>query len=254
MSRDFATRPYPTARSGFYVNEPICGEMVRAAMRLGFHVIAYDAEEGSTDARERAAAQSLYDQTFKRDPDARLVVNAGFSHIQKSGRHVGGESMAEIFQKLSGIEPLSIEQTMMIEHPRSSDDHPYYRAAIAAAHPDAPFVYVNDAGTPWTLKPRQYEVSVFFPPEKQTDGRPDWISLGGARKSVSVGGADCLGRFPCLIEAHYSAEGEDAVAADRVLLEADTITSAESVSGELSRVGVRSRRKSHHDARRYASN
>ena len=33
-------------RSGFYVNEPICGEMLRAALRLGYHVIAYDAEEG----------------------------------------------------------------------------------------------------------------------------------------------------------------------------------------------------------------
>ena len=221
LSRDFATHAYPTAHSGFYISEPICGEMLRAALRLGYHVIAYDAEEGSTDARERASAQSLFDQTFKRDPNARLVVNAGFSHIQKSGSHVGGESMAEVFQKISGIEPVSIEQTMMIEHLRDTDDHPYYRAAVAAEHPDAPFVYVSEAGKPWTLKPNQYDVSVFFPPEKHRDGRPDWISLGGARKSLQVGGADCLGKFPCLIEAHYAGEGDDAVAADRVVLEAD---------------------------------
>lgn len=221
LSRDFASHAYPTARSGFYVNEPICGEMLRAALRLGYHVVAYDAEEGSVDARERASAQSLYDQTFKRDPNARLVVNAGFSHIQKSGSHVGGESMAEIFQKISGVEPLSVEQTMMIEHPRVADDHPYYRAAVATDHPNVPFVYESDAGKPWTLKPNQYDVSVFFPPEKHIDGRPDWIDLGGARKSLHVGGTDCLGKFPCLIEARYAAEGEGAVAADRVVLEAD---------------------------------
>ena len=223
LSHDFASHAYPTAKSGFYVDEPICGEMLRTALRLGYHVIAYDAEEGGVDARERASAQSLYEQTFKRDPNARLVVNAGFSHIQKTGSHLGGESMAEVFQKISGIEPLSVEQTMMIEHPRSSDDHPYYQAAIAAQHADAPFVYENEAGQPWTLKPHQYDISVFFPQEKHIDGRPDWIDLGGTRKSLRVGGTDCLGNFPCLIQARYAAEGEDAVAADRVVLESDAI-------------------------------
>jgi hypothetical protein len=212
---------YPTARSGFYVDEPIYGEMIRAALRLGFHVIAYDADEGATAARERASAQALYDQVFKRDPAARLVVNAGFSHIQKSGDYFGGASMAEIFHTISGIEPLTVEQTMLIEHPRADDDHPIYRAAIAAAHPEAPFVYANDAGTPWTLKPKQYDVTVFFPPETRSDGRPDWVSLGGARRPVAVTGADCLQRFPCLLEARYATEGDDAVAADRIVLNAD---------------------------------
>jgi hypothetical protein len=212
---------YPTSRSGFYVNEPICGEMVRAALRLGFHVIAYDADEGATDTRERAGAQALYDQVFKRDPKAMLVVNAGFSHIQKSGDHVGGASMAEVFAKISGIEPLSIEQTMMIEHTRSEDDHPYYRAAIAATHTNAPFVYENDTGKPWTLKPGQYDVTVFFPPTTRSEQRPDWLSLGGMRQAVSVSGADCLERFPCLIEARYATEDDDVVAADRIAFEAD---------------------------------
>lgn len=212
---------YPTPESGFYVNEPICGEMVRAALRLGYHVIAYDAEEGATDARERAAAQSLYDQVFKRDPNARLVVNAGFSHIQKSGDHVGGVSMAEVFRTISGIDPLAVEQTMMIEHARSEDDHPYYRAAVVAPHPAGPFVYEDDAGNPWTLKPHRYDVSVFFPPETRVDGRPDWPNLGGARQPFQITGEDCRMRFPCLIEARYADEGDDAVAADRTALEAD---------------------------------
>ena len=47
-------------------------------------------------------------------------------------------------------------------------------------------MYESDAGKPWTLKPHQYDVSVFFPPEKHVDGRPDWINLGGARKPLLV--------------------------------------------------------------------
>jgi hypothetical protein len=213
-------RGYPSAESGFYINEPIYGEMVRAALRLGYHVVAYDAEDGDSDARERAGAQILYDKVFKHDPAARLVVNAGFSHIQKSGTHLGGKSMAEVFRAISGIDPLSIEQTMMIEHARSADDHPYYRAAMAAAHPQTPFVYATPAGSLWTLKPGRYDVSVFFPPQTSIDGRPDWVSLHGRRQPYALTDADCLQRFPCLIQAHYAAEGDDAVAADRVVFEA----------------------------------
>src|SRR5882724_12178451 len=56
---DLQTRGYPTAKSGFYVNEPLYGEMVRTALKLGYHVIAYDVENSGTgDARERAGAQN----------------------------------------------------------------------------------------------------------------------------------------------------------------------------------------------------
>ena len=210
---------YPTSRSGFYVNEPICGELVRTALRLGYHVIAYDADESASDVRERIGAKTLFEQTFQRDPNARLVVNAGFSHIAKSGEHLGGASMARQFQKISGIEPLTIEQTMMIEHVRIDADHPYYRSAVVAAHPIAPFVFENESGSLWTLKPGRYDVSVFFPPETRREGRPDWLSLRGSRLVQAVSGADCHETFPCLIEARYAAEGDNAVAADRVVFE-----------------------------------
>src|SRR5262249_58418024 len=99
--KELARRGYPTASSGFYVAEPICAEMIRAALRLGYTVVAYDAEgNGAGDTREKAGAEALNEQTFKRDPQARLVLDAGFGHIQKSGTHLGGTSMAENFRKL----------------------------------------------------------------------------------------------------------------------------------------------------------
>ena len=38
-----AARGYPTADSGFYTAEPISAEMVRTALKLGFHVVGYEA-------------------------------------------------------------------------------------------------------------------------------------------------------------------------------------------------------------------
>jgi hypothetical protein len=214
---DLQKRGYPTAQSGFYVNEPLYGEMVRTALRLGFKVVSYDAENaGVGDPRERAGAENLYSQVFKHDPNARLVVNAGFAHIQKSGKYLGGSSMVEFFQKISGIDALCIEQTMLIQHARSDQDHPNYLAATQAHHFAQPTVFVSSDGKPWTLKPGEYDVSVFFPPQDIGDPRPDWLTLGGLRSSYPVASDLCHNIFPCLIEARYANEGEDAIAADRV--------------------------------------
>ncbi len=210
-------RGYPTPDSGFYINEPLYGEMVRTALKLGFKVIAYDVENaGAGDPRELAGAQKLY-HVFKQDPNARLIVDAGFAHIQKTGKYLGGSSMAEFFEKMSGIDPLCIEQTMMIQHARPDQDHPYYTAIVDAFHMSWPIVFVDGKQT-WTLKPKEYDLSVVFPSYPHNDMRPDWLALGGLRTPYPVAGDMCRGRFPCLIEAHYANEGDDAVAADRALL------------------------------------
>jgi hypothetical protein len=212
-------RGYPTAKVGFYTEEPIYGEMVRAAQKLGYTIVAYDAEDaGVGDARERAGAQALYDQVFKRDPNARLIVNAGFGHIQKTGVYLGGSSMAKFFKKIAGVDPLAVEQTMLIQHARSDQDHPWYTAVMQTAHPPRPFVYVDAGNKPWTLKPELYDVSVFFPPTAETEGRPNWVSLGGTRQPYSISSDLCRNQFPCMIEARYAGEDEDAVAADRAVL------------------------------------
>ena len=217
--RDLQKRGYPTAKSGFYIDEPLYGEMVRTALRLGFRVIAYDVENaGVGDPRERAGAETLYDQVFRKDPNARLVVNAGFAHVQKSGVYLRGSSMGEFFRKVSGIDPLTIEQTMLIQHARPDQDHPYYVAVMQAQHPAQPIVFVRGDGKTWTLKPDKYDMSVFFPQHELVKQRPGWLTLDGLREAYPVGSELCRNQFPCMIEARYASEGDDAVAADRAVL------------------------------------
>jgi hypothetical protein len=216
--KDLNRRRYPIADRGFYTNEPLYAEMVRTALRLGYKVVAYDAENaGVGDPRERAGAENLNEQVFKKDPKARLVVNAGFAHVQKSGRYLGGSSMGEFFHKITGIDPLTIEQTMMIQHARPDQDHPYYLAITQSKHLSEPSVFV-DGDKAWTLKPNEYDMSVVFPPEETGPDRPDWLRLRGLRTPYGVASEICNGHFPCLVEARYADEGSDSIPADRALL------------------------------------
>lgn len=213
------SRGYPIDASGFYTREPVYAEMVRTALKLGFKVIAYEAtsDAGDSDARETAQARNIDEQVFKSNPHARLVVNAGYGHVVKSGIYLSGASMAEHLHKLIHIPMLSVEQTMLYPHPSSRGDHPYYTAVMQQLRPKVPVVFVNTAGKPWSLRPG-YDASVFFPPAQLLHGRPDWLSLGGLRRPYPVSGDDCHMHFPCLVEARYSDEGADAIPADRLVL------------------------------------
>ncbi len=213
------SRGYPTSDSGFYTEEPISAEMVRTALKLGFKVIGYEALSDATgDARETEQARNLYRATFAKDPQARVVVEAGYAHIQKSGLFLGGSSMAQHLYKLSRIDGLSVEQTMLIPHPNGDDDHPYYAQIVEKWQPTAPIVFVNKEGKPWTLR-TGYDVSVVFPPQSMKRGRPTWLTLGELRRPYFVNGERCKHHYPCLIEARYAGEGNDAIPADRMVLD-----------------------------------
>lgn len=211
-------RGYPVAASGFYTREPVYAEMVRTALKLGYKVVAYEADPDHTgDAREAQQAENLW-KILKDDPDAKIVVNAGYAHIQKTGKFLGAESMAEHFMKDSGITPLSVEQTILIPHVDHAMNHPDYGPIIQALHPSQPVVFINKNAEPWSLRPG-YDASVIFPQEHFVHGRPTWLELWGARVPYVVNGAVCQNHWPCMVAARYADEDDDAIPADRMVLD-----------------------------------
>ncbi len=236
-------RGYPIAVSGFYTREPIYAYMVRQALALGYRVIAYEAESGVRgDAREREQAENLYRRAFSGHPDARLVVNAGYAHIQKQGEYLGGRSMAEHFMRISGIDPLCVEQTMLYGRLDPAEDHPYWSAVMQALAPAQPIVFENAQGRPWSPRRQQYDLSVFFPPQHYVDGRPTWLALGDMRRPYPVAAQEYYRNdMPCLLEARAMNDSHAAVPFDRVLLTAQQPASALWLSPGRYRLSVRDR-------------
>ncbi|MCL1943415.1 MAG: hypothetical protein FWF54_07715 [Candidatus Azobacteroides sp.] len=93
---------YISGDNGIYLREPTFANLVRKAYSLGFKVFGYDA---MTANRENVQAQNIYDQTIKQDSTAKTVVLAGWGHIDKN-------AMTGEFEKISGVKPLTIDQTV----------------------------------------------------------------------------------------------------------------------------------------------
>jgi hypothetical protein len=244
-------RGYPIKTSGSeYLREPLYGEIIREAIRLGFIVVPYDSGADTTLAREIGQAENLYRRVFVKDPAARLFVHAGYAHIDKSKGRLGDvEPMAMQLEKLTGLVPLSIDQTQFMESiPNRSDA---YHQLVDRFKPAQPSVLANRvSGDLWSADPKLYDVNVILPPSVNLQAfgrggyfggadnqkvriindashlsmefmapndmpRPDWLALDGKRYSVAITTSLCRASLPCQVEAIHSSESDDATAADR---------------------------------------
>lgn len=276
-------RGYPVTSSGSeYLHEPLYGDIVREAIKLGYVIVPYDSAGATAQDREDGQARNLYERVLAKDSKARLFVHAGYAHIDKQiGRLGAVKPMAMQLRELSGITPLSIDQTdVREENPESETDIYYefkhalrkyesllpriqprldgggpgdapqkptvdaYERIASAFHPEHAIVLVQTSDhAPWSARPGLYDLNVILPPANSVpssysqgplqlsiDGedhavlppankghRPDWLTLDRKRVPVTVDTEFCAGKFPCLVEARYAGESDDAVTADRYL-------------------------------------
>lgn len=247
---DLMKRGYPVQSSGTeYLHEPIYGEIVRTAIQLGFTVVAYDSDAG-TDRRDIDQADTLYQKVFAKDPHARLFVHAGYAHIDKARGRLGNvDSMTMQLARLTGMDPLSIDQTQFLEDSLNTRDA--YHQLVESFHPTTPIVLLSSAGNRvWSAQPKLYDVNVILPPSLNMKAfgdenmyghradehtvtvndtarfalnsptlnrmlRPAWLTLDGQRVPYPISVTLCRNRNPCVVEAHYANETANSVAADR---------------------------------------
>lgn len=137
-------RGYPDATSGSeYLHEPLYGEIIRTAIRLGFVIVPYDGDSTDTAAREREQARNLFQRVFAGNPDARLFVHAGYAHIDKGKGRLGKvKPMAMQLQALTGLTPLSVDQVNFRDVHSGNEFDPYHQL-VASFHPQLPTALVN---------------------------------------------------------------------------------------------------------------
>jgi len=100
-------RKFPLLTYGFYVREPTMANLIRYALELGYTLISYDVD---TRNREFIQAQNIFDKTIKGRAESKVLVLAGHGHIDESSIEPN-KMMARHFYEISGINPLTINQT-----------------------------------------------------------------------------------------------------------------------------------------------
>jgi hypothetical protein len=230
-----ARRGYPTVADGFYSDEPLFGDFIRQALRAGYRPIAYEqtwiaATESSDmvdriESREEAQANNLVERVLKRDPGARLFVYVGYSHAYKGYQDMPGNRrtawMAERLRAKSGIDPLCIDQTSVIEPETGSRDRALLDAIFATRADDA--VVLADRSTPALFNspdPGRIDLQVFHRPSKRVSGRPDWLAMGGYRKPRAIQAKLMPTSGRRLVQAFLTGESASAVPVDQVLVTA----------------------------------
>jgi hypothetical protein len=225
---------YVDRATGYYTNEPVFANLLRDATRDGWKFIAYEHFSASPEEeaklpfaqrqnlREAGQARNVIDQILARDPNAKVLIHAGYEHAAKTdyGKH---QMMAWHLKKMSGHDPLTVDQVTMFQRARVAAEHSLYRE-LAKKTGGKPVVLraANGQAEIFGKRPGAYDLQVTHPayPVEPATGRAAWLSqvAGFAPVQVPEKLMPTSGRR--LILALRQGAPEDEVPLDVVLLKA----------------------------------
>jgi len=221
-------------RSGAYLQDPVFAEFIREARRDGWKLVAYEANVDASvhgperiRQREQEQARNLVEQVLARQPQARIFIHVGYGHALKTPQPLGqgGDSvlwMAGDLKRLTGIDPLSIDQSRTYAHPDPARELSSYRAALALHDGSEPFVLRKADGSTRLLQfaPGAVDLQVIHPPQVLVEGRPAWLATWAQRRPFRIPDAWLPVQGRRLIYAVHQGYPAEATPADIVIVEA----------------------------------
>jgi hypothetical protein len=225
LSRD----GYVRQSSGYYLNDPVFADFFRQTMALGYRPVSYESAgftdektaEARSDRREQEQAENIVRRALKPDSNAKVLVYGGRHHAAKAPINDPKVTerlwMAERLKRLTGIEPLVIDQVELGQTPADRPDANLY--AIAADKAKTGSVVLMNGSQPLVvgLLAGGVDLQVVHPPLKRIGGRPTWLTLMG-RTSSNIPSTLLPGTGTRLIQAFLTDEGSDAIPIDQVLV------------------------------------
>mgnify|MGYP006899130785 CR=1 FL=1 len=182
----FSTRPafkensqYPNLNTGYYSMEPQFGNLIREANRLNYSLYPYEQSSGGQQQqRETGQAKNLA-RLLDSLPGSKVIVYCGFAHIGEYPIEGWAIPMAAMLKELTGIDPYTIDQTVLAERSRGDLDHPYFTIADVKKYA----IFTDKKGNPFNKKLDDKKVNAFLfaPATNYIHNRPDWIFENGKK-------------------------------------------------------------------------
>ncbi|RJY09396.1 hypothetical protein [Aurantiacibacter aquimixticola] len=219
--------------TGFYVIEPVFGDLARQAGATGYSLVGYEmtpeqkANAGanpdidSMNFRELAQAENLK-AALDADPDMRVLIHVGFGHVEESLPERPLHLFAGRLKELTGEDPLTIDQTLGTPQPGNHDNLLYQAFMEEFGAPSSSMAIAYGQDRPSGIY--RTDLSVFHPESQMVNGRPDWLSMTGYRRSHTIALEPLSQRS--LVRAFLVGEPAGAVAMDQMLTNpnADAVT------------------------------
>ncbi|MCL1137061.1 hypothetical protein [Shewanella pneumatophori] len=201
-----------TKQVGYYTREALYANLVLKAKEIGFEIISYDQHKprrlNTIDERETNSALTLKEKVFDKDPDAKIIIHVGYSHINEE------KWLASKLKKYTALETLTIDQTSRIERSNTKYEHPTYSRAVKSVKMEEPFIFVKGKQI-WSSDPNKWDISILWPRTIYLNGRPKWASLD--RVNYHVSASDCKNLYPCMVDV-FKFNHRDEIPLDRVLI------------------------------------
>jgi hypothetical protein len=234
IPRPVMHKGYVDRATGYYTNEPVFANLLRDAASSGWKFIAYEYEPASREEesklpfeqrqnlREAGQARNVIDRILAKDPKAKVLIHAGYDHASKND--VGKfQMMAWHLRKMSGIDPLTVDQTTLFQRVRAEVEHPLY-PEIAKKIGGKPVVLraPNGQAEIFDKSAGGYDLQVTHPPYPidAATGRAGWLSQLAGFAPVPIPEKLLPSSGRRLVLALPQGSREDEVPLDTVLLEA----------------------------------
>lgn len=200
-----SNREYPIQKTGNYIKDPQFGNLARTALEIGYTLFPYENKESEStiESREKAQAKNIQ-RVIDSKSNEKFLIICGFNHNLEGIHPLWGNTMASRLTEYTGINPLTINQTVYSEKSKSKFDDPFLKAlhlketSVLIDQDNNPFKYKR--GDAWN------DIVVFHPNTKYIDDRPDWL-FDGDNKNISIELTAIQIEYPIMVLAFK--KGED---------------------------------------------
>ena len=196
-------RGHPVQKTGFYTKDPQFGNMIRTAIAIGYSVFAYE-QTSNVNGKEREIEQAKnITKHIDQKPNEKFLIHCGFAHVLEGEYPRWEKTMAGRIKEYTGLDPLTIDQTIYSERSTPELNKPFLNAlevketAVLLDKDNKPYRY--ERGATWA------DIAVFHPNTTYIDNRPNWLFSNG-NKNVSVNLEDIDIEFPVMVLAFKESE------------------------------------------------
>ena len=204
----FTTFASDTIAAPLFRDEPAFGALERRLQALGYATTAIS-DAGAfppgrhftdeANARTTALTSSLINQTLRDQPDTRVLVHVGHGHSRETPERVDGHDLRWLalqLKEITGIDPLTIDQTQRVGD----------RTGVCVSNSDG------------SALPTDRDIYIAHPPLAFERERPTW-RLARGQRFADIPRALKNADERMIYEARYANEPDDAVPADRLLVD-----------------------------------